>query len=225
MAEELRLDDDNLDEAVSQADAALHAGHLVIIPTDTVYGLVGDLTAEAAQKIFALKGRDDRKPLPVLVGSIEQLRQVEAGMSLAGRLLADRYWPGPLTMVVYRNVDLPSQITAGRDTVGVRMPDHPFVLALLARHGGPLIATSANRSGALPATSVSEVTEAVIAGAALVVDGGDCPGRQASTVLDLTITPPTILRQGPVTAEQLAETLYTEVQMVPDEPPATNALI
>lgn len=217
MAEELRLDDDNLDEAVSQTDAALHAGHLVIIPTDTVYGLVGDLTAEAAHKIFALKGRDDRKPLPLLVGSIEQLRQVEAGMSLAGSLLADHYWPGPLTIIVHRNADLPTQITARHDTVGVRMPDHPFVLALLERHGGPLIATSANRSGALPATSVSEVTEAVIAGAALVVDGGDCPRRQASTVLDLTVTPPTILRQGPVTAEQLAKALCTEVQTAADE--------
>ena len=225
MAEILRLGDIEFDEAVARTDAILRGGDLVIMPTDTVYGLVGDITAEAAEKIFALKGRDDSKPLPVLVGDIEQLRQVEAGMSLAGSLLADRYWPGPLTIVVYRHDGVPAQITAARDTIGVRMPDHPFPLALLQRHGGPLIATSANNSGEPAATSVSQLTEELIASVGLVLDGGDCPRRQASTVIDLTVTPPTVLREGPVTAEQLAKALCTQVQMAPDEQPATKALI
>ena len=225
MAETLQLDEHNFDEAVMWTDAALRDGQLVIIPTDTVYGLVGDITAEAAQEIFALKGRDYEKPLPVLVGDTKQLAEVEAGMSLTARLLADLYWPGPLTMIVHRDPDLPSQITAARDTVGVRMPDHAFALALLQRHGEPLIATSANRSGAPVATSIAQLTADVVAGVALVIDGGDCPERRPSTVLDLTVTPPTILRQGPVTAEQLAGTLCTELRTLPDEQAATNTPI
>ncbi len=225
MAEILRLGDIELDEVVTRTDAALRAGHLVIIPTDTVYGLVGDTTAEAAQKIFAIKGRDDHKPLPVLVGNIEQLRQVEAGMSLAGSLLADRYWPGPLTIIVYRDDGVPAQITAARDTIGVRMPDHSFPLTLLQRHGGPLIATSANSSGEQPATSVAQLTDNLIASVALVVDGGECPECQASTVLDLTVTPPTILRKGPVTAEQLAETLCAQIYSAAEEQPASGTLM
>ncbi len=212
MGKILRLDEVSSDEATAEAVAALRAGELVIIPTDTVYGLAGNVSRETSLRIFELKGRDYDKPLPVLVSGLEQLQQVARDLPPAVAVLAERYWPGPLTLVLQKADRLPVEITAGHETVGVRVPDHALALALLERHGRPIVATSANPSGAPPATSMDEVACDLIEAVAVALDAGPCPVQQASTVLDVTVSPPAILRPGPITQSELSDTLRIEVE-------------
>ncbi len=222
MGKILRLDEVNADEATAAAVAALQAGELVIIPTDTVYGLAGDVTREAALRIFALKGRNYDKPLPVLVSGLAQLQQVARDVPPAVVVLAERYWPGPLTLILQKADRLPAEITAEHETVGVRVPDHVLALALLERHGRPIVATSANPSGAPAATSMDEVACDLIEAVAVALDAGPCPVQQASTVLDLTVSPPAILRPGPITQSELSDTLRTEVETAYNEHDAAD---
>ncbi len=208
----LRLDEISSDQATAQAVAALCCGELVILPTDTVYGLAGNVSRETSLRIFELKGRNYDKPLPVLVSGLEQLQQVAREVAPAVAALAERFWPGPLTVVVRKADDLPPEVTAGRETVGVRVPDQALTLALLEAYGSPIVATSANVSGAPAAASIEQVARELIAAVAVALDAGPCPVQQASTVLDLTVSPPAILRPGPITEGELGETLRTEVQ-------------
>ncbi len=190
--------------------AALAGGSVVAIPTDTVYGLAVDLrSASAIERLFALKGRPQEVPVPVLVGGLDQVD------ALAGRLdgptaaLARRFWPGPMTLVVARrrgvDVDLGGP-EASRATIGLRWPDHRLVAALCDRLG-PLAVTSANRHGGTPATTAAEVAAAFAAAddLAVIVDGGRCTARP-STVVDCVGPEPTCLRDGAVSwTEVLAE--------------------
>jgi len=186
--------------AVRAAAAALADGEVVAVPTDTVYGLAVDPTQpEAVHRLFALKGRPSDVPLPVLVASSEQVGVVAGELGPAARSLGERYWPGPLTLVVPRRpgftVDLGGPASA-RGTVGVRRPDQPVVVALCELLG-PLAVTSANRHGAAPATTAEEVVEA-FAGAdqpTVVLDGGVCRGVP-STVVECRGPASRCLREG-----------------------------
>ncbi|MCO6450691.1 MAG: threonylcarbamoyl-AMP synthase [Caldilineales bacterium] len=181
---------------------ALRAGDLVVFPTDTVYGVAALAQNEhAVIRLFAAKGRDFKVALPVMVADIALVGGV--ARPLPGFLeLAQAFWPGPLTIVLPRLPSIPDLVTGG-DTVGLRIPDHPLALELLRLVDAPLAVTSANRSGEPPARTAEEARAQLEGRVEVIVDGGTAPGGQASTVLDLTQSPPKIVRPGPITADQI----------------------
>jgi len=189
--------------ARERAAQALRRGELVVLPTDTVYGLAAwPWNAAAIARIYAAKGRPDAKAIPVLVGEIGHLARVTASLPSCAERLAAHFWPGALTLVVPKHPALPS-VLSPYPTVGVRMPAHADALALL-RLTGPLAVTSANRSGVAPARTAAEAVAQLGDAVAVVLDAGNAPGGLPSTVVDCTATPPRVLRSGPVSAEALA---------------------
>ncbi len=182
--------------SLSNALAALRQGKIVGMPTDTVYGLAVDPGIPAAvEALFDLKGRPYDKPVALLVDSAEQAQQI-VEVPPAAMALADRHWPGPLTLVVRSQIDLPPWVGDRRGTVGVRIPDHPVARALLAA-AGPLAVTSANRSGEPPARD-ADGARAIFGDAVAEYLEGTCRGGEASTVVDMTVDPPRVVRPGPV---------------------------
>jgi len=187
-------DDPQIDGAV----AALRRGGVIAIPTDTVYGLAAALDRrDALRRIYAIKGRSGDKALPILVAGPEELSRFSREVSPAVRALADAFWPGALTIVVPATADVPSEVTRGGDTVGLRMPDHPLALAV----------TSANRSGGLEARTAEEVHERLGNRVAFVVDGGRSGDGPASTVVDATVVPFRILRLGAIGQDDIQRAL------------------
>jgi L-threonylcarbamoyladenylate synthase len=188
-----------LDEVVH----ALRSGAVVAIPTDTVYGLAVDPTRPGAtDALFALKGRPASLDLPVLIGSIEQAEALTGptGFSALARRLADRFWPGPLTIVVPRRPDLSWALGAHGDTIGLRLPGHAVARALCTDVGA-LATTSANRHGEPPCTDAAAVEQA-FGSAVMTVDGGRCDGAP-STVVSVLGESPRCLRQGGVPWDQV----------------------
>ena len=192
------------DETIAEAAKLLRAGELVAFPTETVYGLGADATnAAAVRKIFVAKGRPATNPIIVHVADAKQVGQVAAEWPAIAQKLAERFWPGPLTLVVAKNPALPSEVTAGGPTVAVRSPAHPVARALLAAVGVPLAAPSANRSTQLSPTTAQHVAAGLGDDVAMILDGGPCASGIESTVLDVTTDPPRILRPGPITAADI----------------------
>ncbi|MYC94444.1 MAG: threonylcarbamoyl-AMP synthase [Caldilineaceae bacterium SB0661_bin_32] len=191
--------------ALEQAAAAVEQGAVVGAPTDTVYGLVCLCSdAAAIDRLFAVKARPDHKALPVLLGDAEQATAVVRPPVDAGaQALIDRYWPGPLTLVLPARSHLPPALTAGGDTVGVRLPAHPFLRAL-ARRVGPLASSSANHSGAPPCATAAAVLDQLKGRIPLLIDAGPAPLAQSSTVLEMSGPQPQLLREGPIGPEELA---------------------
>jgi len=168
--------------SVTDAAAAVREGHAVVYPTETVYGLGADATdADAVERVFELKDRDRGKPLSLGVPSVDVALDHTRPTEREERFMR-RFLPGPVTVVVERRSTLPDILTAGRDRVGVRVPDHQTALDLLER-APPLTATSANRSGASSVTRVGDLDVRIREGVAVVVDGGETPGTE-STVVD-----------------------------------------
>ena len=183
--------------ALARALEVLQAGGLVAFPTDTVYGVAATAFSEQAiDLIFEAKTREAAKAIAVLVGEIDQLELLTPGLTPSARRLAERFWPGALTLVVPKRPGLPANLSV-YPTVGVRMPNHPFALDLL-RRAGPLATSSANRSGGANASQPAEVLEQLNGRIHLLLDGGTCPGGVPSTVVDCTQNPPTILRLGAI---------------------------
>jgi L-threonylcarbamoyladenylate synthase len=199
---EMRILPVDAPRVLETAEQVLEEGGLVAFPTDTVYGLAADVwNPEGVNRIYKVKDRSQLKAIPVLLGQTQELLKVAPEPSAAVWQLAERFWPGPLTMVVRRLEELPSEVSA-EDTVGIRMPDHPFALQLLLR-AGPLAVTSANRSGAASPRSAQSVAEGLGGQVDLLIDGGETAGGVPSTVLDCTTAPPTLLRDGPLGLDQL----------------------
>jgi L-threonylcarbamoyladenylate synthase len=193
-------------QAILRAHALIQGGELVAFPTDTVYGLGASIhDPQAIDQLYVVKGRDAAKAIAVLIGELDDLPQIAQPMSREALLLAERFWPGPLTLVVARQSGLPDNLSP-LPTVGVRMPDHPVALALL-RRTGPLAVTSANRSGRPNATTAREVHEQLGGLIPLILDGGRTPGGEPSTVVDCTASMPAILRPGPVSLEEIQSVL------------------
>ena len=193
-------------QAIKAALLVLQAGGLVAFPTDTVYGLAADpFNPAAIERLYAAKERDMSKAIAVLVGTVEQLKQITPGFSKQAEALAARFWPGALTLVVSRRAELPAQLSA-LPTIGVRMPDHHFDLNLL-RASGPLATTSANRSGADNPLTADDVLDQLGGRIELVLDGGRCPGGVPSTVVDCTIQDVRILREGAISVEAIRAVL------------------
>ncbi|MFZ2003983.1 MAG: L-threonylcarbamoyladenylate synthase [Stellaceae bacterium] len=196
-------------EAIARAARLLRAGQLVAFPTETVYGLGGDATSDAAvAAIFAAKGRPRFNPLIVHVPHLTEAEGIAVFDQLA-REAARHFWPGPLTLVLRRrdNCGISLLASAGLDTIAVRVPVHPVAQALLRETGRPLAAPSANRSGRVSPTVAAHVAAELGQEVALILDGGNCAVGLESTVLDLTRATPTLLRPGGVTVEALAEAL------------------
>jgi L-threonylcarbamoyladenylate synthase len=193
-------------QAIELALQTLESGGLVAFPTDTVYGLAARVSDPAGiDRLYAVKGRNGAKAIPVLLSSPDELPQVTAGMNATARRLAQRFWPGPLTLVVPRHLALPENLS-NLPTIGVRMPDHPVALALM-RRSGPLAVTSANKSGGENASTAQEVLAQLDGRIELILDGGRTPGGLPSTVVDCTSAELAILRQGPITAADLQQAL------------------
>src|SRR6185436_7218953 len=188
--------------AVSALEAAarlLRRGALVAFPTETFYGLGANALDEAAvARVFHAKGRPADKPLLVLVDSLEMVAEVARDVSALARRLMARYWPGALTLVLRAHAGLPRALTAGTGTIGVRLPGHPVARALVSALGEPVTAPSANPDGQASPRTADEVIAGLCDRVDLVLDGGETPGGPASTLLDLTRTPPVILRAGAV---------------------------
>ncbi|MFZ5918313.1 MAG: L-threonylcarbamoyladenylate synthase [Chloroflexota bacterium] len=193
---------------IAHAARLLACGGLVAFATDTVYGLGAPaLDAAAVERLFAAKERPRHMAIPVLLASAADLPLVARAVPPAARRLAERFWPGPLTLVLPRQPTLPAVLTAGGDTVAVRVPDHPTARALIAALGAPLAASSANRSGGPSPVTAQEVLAQLGGRIDLILDGGPCPGGVPSTLLDLTTDPPRLLRPGPVTQAALSRLL------------------
>jgi L-threonylcarbamoyladenylate synthase len=214
---------------IAAAAALLRAGHLVAFPTETVYGLGGAaLRPEAVAAIFAAKGRPADDPLIIHLADPSELALVVAAVPPAARQLAAVLWPGPLTMVLPRGPAVPLAVTAGRETVAVRVPDHPVARALIAAAGTPLAAPSANRFGHTSPTTASHVLADLDGRIAAVLDGGPTSIGVESTVLDLTTPLPTLLRPGGVSLERLRDLLGEVVvgaRTAPDGPMAAPGLL
>ncbi len=197
-----------IEASASVAAEALEAGALVVLPTDTVYGLAASLRRpDAIRAIFAAKRRPEGMALPVLVASPEDAERLVPGALDAHDALLRRRWPGALTVIVPASAQIPPEVTAGRDTVGLREPDHPVAVAILHAAGGALAVTSANISGDQPACEVADLPEELLRQVAVVIDAGRCPGGTASTVLDLAAHPPRVLREGAIPARSLRKFL------------------
>jgi len=193
-------------EAISHAADILRNGGLVAFPTDTVYGLAARLfDGWAVEGLYLVKGRGPEKAIAVLLANLEQLNQAASQFPESARLLAKAFWPGPLTLVVPRRPEVPEQVSA-LPTIGVRIPAHPVALELLTATG-PLAVTSANLSGSENTLSAEDVVGQLGGRIHLILDGGRSPGGLPSTVLDCTVTPPKLLRAGPITIEMIRQTI------------------
>lgn len=204
---ELGLSDEE-DAALRRAGALLKAGGLVAFPTETVYGLGGDgLNRESSKKIYAAKGRPSDNPLIVHICKFEDIYEIAETVPEAAGKLADAFWPGPLTMILPKTARVPYETTGGLDTVAVRFPSHPVARKLIEYGGGYIAAPSANLSGRPSPTEARHVAEDMDGRIDMIVDGGAVGIGLESTIVDLTVDRPQILRPGFVTKEMLAEVL------------------
>jgi len=195
-------------EALPQALEALRGGQLVVFPTDTVYGLGCDLwQSRAVKRLYWAKQRPLSLAIPILVSAREQVTQVASELPAPFEALVERYWPGGLSVIVRRRASVPDVVCAGRPTVAVRMPRHPLALHLIAGMGGALAATSANLSGQGAARTVQEALAGLEGRVAVALDGGPSPGGLASSIVDLTVDPPVLLRRGALGVDPLREVL------------------
>ncbi len=208
----------------TKADAAgialgaklLAAGELVALPTETVYGIAADArNGSAVAKIFLAKGRPQDNPLIVHINSLSMLDGLVSEISERARLLAAAFWPGPLTMVMPRGRAVADECCAGLDTVGIRMPSHPVVQAIIRESGCPFAAPSANLSGSPSPTTAQDVLSDMDGRLPLILDGGPCQFGVESTVVSITGEKPMLLRPGHITLEQLESALGEEVIVSP----------
>lgn len=197
------------DVTVSEAARIVRSGGVIAMPTESVYALGADVFDEAAvQRVCAIKGQRERRPILVLIADRTQLDALVAAIPPAARILMDRFWPGPLTIVFSASSRIPAALTAGTGTIGVRLPVQPLLARLLCA-AGPLTGTSANRSGMPPAQTAREVQELLGDDVDLIVDGGPASATRPSTVVEVTETV-RVLRDGPIERVTLEAVLAQE---------------
>lgn len=202
-------------QMIAEAAAVIRAGGLVAFPTETVYGLGANaLDERAVARIFHAKERPANDPIIAHIASVQQLDALARHVPPVAYALAQRFWPGPLTLVVWRRSIVPANLSAGRDTVAVRMPSHPVALALIAAAGVPIAAPSANRFSRPSPTTAAHVLDDLAGRIDLVLDGGPTLVGVESSVVDLTVDPPALLRPGGVTVAALRE-LLPELMFAP----------
>ena len=191
---------------LEEAVRSLNSGGVVVFPTDTLYGLGADVfSLPALQRIFSIKGRRADLALPVLVAGLDQVEAVAQPMSAQAQRLAERFWPGPLTLVMRRSPDLPGLVTGGADTVAVRMPGHPVPLELARRLGRPITGTSANRSGQPDLLDLSALENQLGNLVDHIIQTGPVPAGTASSIVNVTGDTPQLLRGGAISLEEILE--------------------
>lgn len=212
-----KVDPGHIDtDVMEQAGKLIAEGELVAFPTETVYGLGGDaLDPDASRRIYAAKGRPSDNPLIVHIADFDDMRRVAREVPEQAKKLADAFWPGPLTMIVWKSDAVPEATTGGMQTVAVRMPNHPVALELIRRSGCLIAAPSANTSGRPSPTEAQHVAEDLSGKIAMILDGGPVGIGIESTIIDLTEEKPMILRPGYITPEMLSEVLQEEVVIDP----------
>jgi len=197
-------------ESIGRAAALLRGGAVAAIPTDTLYGLAADpFSATAVQRIFAIKDRATERALPLVASSLEQVQSRIGALTPLARRLAERHWPGPLTLVVDAPGTLAPDVTAGGSTVGVRVPAHDVTRALCEACGHPLTATSANLSGHPATDDPDAVFRAIGDRIDLLVDAGVSPGGLPSTVVDVTGIEPRLIRAGAISWDSVLASIRT----------------
>lgn len=207
------------EDEVARAVAVLRRGGLVALPTETVYGLGADASADdAVRRVFVVKGRPADHPLIVHVADADRLADWVAEVPPSARVLATEFWPGPLTLLLRRGPHVSDVVTGGRPTVAVRVPAHPVTLAVLRAFRGGIAAPSANRFGKVSPTTAAHVRADLGDDVDMVLDGGPCAIGVESTIVDLTGARPAVLRTGAITAERLSEVLGVPVDRADDEP-------
>lgn len=211
-------------ESMTRAAAVLRAGGLVAFPTETVYGLGANaLDPQAVERIFAAKGRPANNPLIVHVDSIESAQQLTTSWPTSAARLAATFWPGPLTVVLHKQATVPDMVTASGPTVAIRLPAAPVARALLAAAGVPIAAPSANRSSRLSPTRAEHVLADLNGALELLLDGGPTTGGLESTVIDLTTTPPRLLRPGLITPDAIEAVIGPLQRLETSQPSTTTA--
>ncbi|HCV42386.1 MAG TPA: threonylcarbamoyl-AMP synthase [Bacteroidetes bacterium] len=204
MSEIMAVDLANPEESVLRhaAEVVLRGG-LIVYPTETLYGIGADATNPSAiGKVHEAKERTERKPILMIVDSVEMMSPYVEQVSLNARILMEKLWPGPLTLVLKASAKVPVELTQGSGTIGIRMPSSRLCLRLLAQIGRPLTSTSANRAGDNPGRLISEIHKQ-LSGIDLFLDAGALPESQPSTVVDVSGRVPRVLRSGAVTSGQL----------------------
>ena len=201
------VDPDDIDmDVIKEAGAIIKSGGLVAFPTETVYGLGGNaLCAESSRKIYEAKGRPCDNPLIVHIAAFDDIYGIVKNVSPAAKALADKYWPGPLTMIFEKNGSVPSETTGGLDTVAVRFPSPPVARCFIAASGGYVAAPSANISGRPSPTSGKHVLEDMDGRIDMIIDSGMCDIGLESTIIDMTSEVPVMLRPGYVNERMLGE--------------------
>jgi L-threonylcarbamoyladenylate synthase len=201
----LQIDPRTPQSTVIDAGAkAIRAGGIVAIPTDTLYGLAADpFNADAIARLYRLKGREAERALPLIAADLDQIAATLGMLPILARLLAIRFWPGPLTLLMPAPERLPRQVSGGTGRVGVRVPGHAVARALCAASGTPLTATSANKTGEPPTNQPDEVAATLGHGIDVLLDAGVTPGGPPSTIVDATDAVPRVIRQGAIPWEQI----------------------
>lgn len=190
----------------------INDGELVAFPTETVYGLGANALDESAvKKIFKVKGRPQDNPLIVHISKFDQIKDLVVGVPKEAKILSKKFWPGPLTIVLKKSKIVPSTISAGLDTVAIRIPNNKIALDLIKLSKVPIAAPSANSSGKVSPTKAIHVKEDINKKIPLIIDGGECEIGVESTVIDLTKKVPIILRPGKITKEEIERVLHKKV--------------
>lgn len=196
------------EEALNKVVKALIEDKVIAFPTDTVYGLGADIFDEkAVTKIFQIKGRPLKKGLIAMIGSLEQLNFVAQQPSRSALALVKRFWPGALTLIMKSSSSLPTVVQVN-GTIGVRWPNHLLAQKIIQKASFPLATTSANISGQPPALTAEQTIDQLNGLVDLVVDGGPASGGTASTVVDVTVDPPVLVREGPLSWSEIKEVLF-----------------
>lgn len=202
------------DHGTGSAAEIICAGGLVAVPTETVYGLAGNgMDEKAVEKIYEVKGRPAIKPLSLMVASPEEIGRFAVEVPDAAKMLAEKFWPGPLTIVLKANPDIPEIVRAGGDTIGLRCPDHALTLKALREAGVPFAAPSANLSGAPSPKTAGDVLKVFDGVIDAVIDGGACTLGRESTILDMSKKPYRVLRQGALPEESISDALVENMHI------------
>ena len=196
----------SIQQQIKQGISILKQGGIVAFPTDTVYGLGACISIrQAVERVYQIKQRPSSMALPLLLADASQIGEVASTVPQIAWLLADKFLPGALTLVLLRSKSVPNIITGGGKTVAVRIPDHPVPIALAQGLGTPIVGTSANLSGKPTASTADEVYAQLGNKVDLIIDGGRCPGGKESTIVDLTGETPMVLREGAISREELEQ--------------------
>ncbi|MDP3029128.1 MAG: L-threonylcarbamoyladenylate synthase [Deltaproteobacteria bacterium] len=196
------------EEAIRKACAVLKQGGILAFPTETFYGLGADaLNEQALKRVFALKQRDYAKPLLVIISEKDQLHSLVSDIPSVAEKLMDSFWPGPLTIIFKARKGLPSLLTGGTDTVGIRISSHPVARSLASTFGLPLTATSANLSGGRNPITAQDVCDQLGGRVDMILDAGETKGIKGSTIIDVTLSPPRIVREGDVPVDEIMKAI------------------